>query len=85
MRSHIETVAGRYKGRVHAWDVVNEVIDGGGIRIDGIGMQGHWGLNYPKTEYIESAIDAFAALFRRDRQPRPAFDAVVAVAASARP
>jgi endo-1,4-beta-xylanase len=123
MRSHIEAVAGRYKGRVHAWDVVNEVIgdDGSyrptswvnavgsgdelvkaafrfasqyapgaelyyndfnawrpakrdgivrmvkmlqaeGIRIDGIGMQGHWGLNYPKTEYIEAAVDAYAAL-----------------------
>ncbi|HEX5056364.1 MAG TPA: endo-1,4-beta-xylanase [Gammaproteobacteria bacterium] len=33
-----------------------------GIRIDGIGMQGHWGLNYPKSEYIEAAIDAYAAL-----------------------
>lgn len=123
MRAHIEAVAGRYKGRIHAWDVVNEVIDNDGtyrpttwvkavgsgdelvkaafrfaresapdaelyyndfnawrpakrdgivrmvkmlqaegIRIDGIGMQGHWGLNYPKTEYIEAAIDAYAAL-----------------------
>lgn len=123
LRKHIETVAGRYAGRVHAWDVVNEVIDNdgsyrpttwvkaigdgdelvklsfqfasqyapntelyyndfnawrpakrdgivrmvkmlqaAGIRIDGIGMQGHWGLNYPKKEYIEAAIDAFAAL-----------------------
>ena len=123
MRRHIETVAGRYKGRVHAWDVVNEVIDNDGsyrpttwvkavgdgdelmkaafrfasqyapgaelyyndfnawrptkrdgivrmvkmlqaegIRIDGIGIQGHWGLNYPRTEYIEAAIDAYAAL-----------------------
>src|SRR5688572_1369469 len=26
MRRHIEAVAGRYAGRVHAWDVVNEVI-----------------------------------------------------------
>src|SRR5690606_5280772 len=112
MRRHIETVAGRYAGRVHAWDVVNEVIadDGSyrpttwvnsvgdgdlmvqkafqfaseyapdaelyyndfnawrpakrdgiarmvrmlqekGIRIDGIGIQGHWGLNFPKNEY----------------------------------
>jgi endo-1,4-beta-xylanase len=123
MRAHIETVAGRYAGRVHAWDVVNEVIDNDGsyrpttwvegvgngdelvklafqfaskyapgtelyyndfnawrpakrdgiarlvrmllkegIRIDGVGMQGHWGLNYPKNEYIEAAIDTFASL-----------------------
>lgn len=123
MREHIKAVAGRYAGRVQAWDVVNEVIDndgsyrptiwvksvgdGGelvkhafkfaseyapeaelyyndfnawrpakrdgivrmvrmlqqaGIRIDGIGMQGHWGLNYPENEYIEAAIDAYAAL-----------------------
>lgn len=123
MREHIKIVAGRYTGRVHAWDVVNEVIDndgsyrpttwvngvGGGdelvkhafrfaseyapdaelyyndfnawrpakrdgivrmvkmlqkegIRIDGIGIQGHWGLNFPKNKYIEDAIDAYAAL-----------------------
>ena len=123
MRAHIETVAGRYAGKVHAWDVVNEVIDNDGsyrptnwvngigngdtlvknafkfankyapntelyyndfnawrptkrdgimrmvrmlqqegVKIDGIGIQGHWGLNYPKTEYIEAAIDSFASL-----------------------
>lgn len=123
LRRHIEKVAGRYKGRIHAWDVVNEVIDNdgsyrpttwvkgigdgdelvklafkyaseyapgaelyyndfnawrptkrdgivrmvkmlqdAGIRIDGVGIQGHWGLNYPKNEYIEAAIDAYAAL-----------------------
>lgn len=123
MRNHIQTVAGRYAGKVHAWDVVNEVIDNdgsyrpttwvnavgdgdtmvqaafkfaqqyspntelyyndfnawrpekrdgivrmvkklqaAGIRIDGIGMQGHWGLNFPKNKYIEDAIDAYAAL-----------------------
>jgi endo-1,4-beta-xylanase len=122
LRSHIQVVAGRYAGRVHAWDVVNEVMgeDGNyrpttwvnsvgngdtlvkyafkfaaqyapkaelyyndfnawrpakrdgivrmikmlqqqGIRIDGVGMQGHWGLNYPRTQYIEEAIDAYAA------------------------
>ena len=123
LRNHIQAVASRYAGRVHAWDVVNEVIgengayrentawvkafgngdtlvkyafkfaaqyapntelyyndfnawrpakrDGivrlvkmlqkEGIRIDGVGMQGHWGLNYPKTAYIEQAIDAYAA------------------------
>ncbi|GAB2509426.1 endo-1,4-beta-xylanase [Pseudoxanthomonas sangjuensis] len=124
MRRHIETVAGRYAGRVDAWDVVNEVIgeDGAyradtawvkavgdgdelvrkafefahryapdaelyyndfnaerpakrdgivrmakmlqahGIRIDGIGIQAHWGLNYPGLADIEAAIDAYAAL-----------------------
>ena len=123
LKAHIELVAGRYAGKVDAWDVVNEVIDNDGsyrptlwvkgvgdgdelvrlsfkyaseyapntelyyndfnawrpakrdgivrmvrmlqkegIRIDGIGIQGHWGLNYPKNEYIEAAIDSFAAL-----------------------
>lgn len=123
MRKHIASVAGRYAGKVNAWDVVNEVIDNDGsyrpttwvngvgngdtlvknafkfankyapdtelyyndfnawrpakrdgimrlvrmlqkdnIRIDGVGIQGHWGLNYPKTEYIEAAIDSFASL-----------------------
>lgn len=123
LRRHIETVAGRYAGRIHAWDVVNEVIDNDGsyrpttwvngigsgdelvklafthaaeyapdaelyyndfnawrpakrdgivrmvkmlqdegIRIDGIGIQAHWGLNFPKNEHIEAAIDAYAAL-----------------------
>lgn len=122
LREHIRTVAGRYAGRVHAWDVVNEVIDNDGsyrqtswvkafgdgdtlvkyafrfasefapntelyyndfnawrptkrdgivrmvkmlqqegIRIDGVGIQGHWGLNYPSTQYITDAIDAYAA------------------------
>ena len=124
MRAYIHAVAGRYAGRLDAWDVVNEQIgedgqyrdttwvrayggdgdalvrdafrfageaapdaqlyyndfnawrpekrDGivrmvkmlqdAGIRIDGIGIQGHWGLNYPSTEHIEAAIDAYAAL-----------------------
>ncbi len=123
MRNHIKTVAGRYAGRIHAWDVVNEVVDNDGsyrpttwvngigngdelvqlafkfaaeyapdaelyyndfnawrptkrdgiarlvrmlqkegVRIDGVGIQAHWGLNYPKNEYIIAAIDTFASL-----------------------
>lgn len=33
-----------------------------GIRIDGIGMQGHWGLDYPPLEEIEASFRAYAAL-----------------------
>lgn len=33
-----------------------------GIRIDGVGIQAHWGLNFPKNEYIIAAIDTFASL-----------------------
>ena len=29
MEEHIATLAGRYKGRVHTWDVVNEAVDEG--------------------------------------------------------
>ena len=119
MENHIETVIGRYKGRVHGWDVVNEAImDNGeyrkskwynaagldfikkaftkaneidpnaelyyndynmwkpakrntaielakelkaeGIRIDGIGMQGHYGLESPTLDQIEASIVAIA-------------------------
>ncbi len=122
LREYISRVVGRYKGRIHGWDVVNEAIDDNGqmrkskwleivgedyipmafeytravdpaaklyyndyslylpakrdsvvrlmkdlqskgIRIDGIGMQGHFGLDYPeKIEDIEASILAFAEL-----------------------
>jgi len=120
MRERVRYVAKRYKGRVHAWDVVNEAIEGNGtlrdskwtqiigddfieqafriaqeelpadmaliyndygmtangrrnavvklvrdlknkgIRIDGIGMQGHWSLKAPSISDIEKSIIAFA-------------------------
>jgi endo-1,4-beta-xylanase len=121
MRDHIQSVVGRYKGRIHAWDVVNEAIDDDGtlrktkwhaiigddylekafqyaheadpkaelyyndfnewhpkkrtaikklvrglkskgVRIDGVGLQGHWGLGYPNVGEIETMLDDFHAL-----------------------
>jgi GH35 family endo-1,4-beta-xylanase len=128
MKEHITAVAGRYKGRIKGWDVVNEALndngtmrssqwlkiigegkpeqqfdhiakafeyahaadpeaelyyndynlsssrtkaDGAvaivrhlqskGLRIDGVGMQVHAGLTWPKVEDIEYAINALAA------------------------
>lgn len=121
MKNHIFTVVGRYKGRVHGWDVVNEAIedDGSyrenqfykiigkeyiqlafefahqadpdaelyyndynmvkpgrretvvemvrelkaqGIKIDGIGIQGHYMMDFPLIEELEKSIVAFADL-----------------------
>jgi endo-1,4-beta-xylanase len=33
MRNHIHTVVGRYKGKIHVWDVVNEALADGGNEI----------------------------------------------------
>jgi endo-1,4-beta-xylanase len=33
MRDHIHAVVGRYKGKIHAWDVVNEAISDGGEEV----------------------------------------------------
>ena len=121
MKDHIFRVMGRYKGRIHGWDVVNEAIsqDGQfrkskwfeilgedhiikafeyahqadpdaelyyneydfeikskcegvirliknlqseGIRLEGIGIQGHWFLDYPNIEDIENYVLALSDL-----------------------
>lgn len=38
-----------------------KMLKAAGIRIDGVGIQGHWGLNFPENKYIEDAIVAYAA------------------------
>jgi endo-1,4-beta-xylanase len=121
MKEHIFTVMGRYKGRIHGWDVVNEAImaDGTfrkckwldiigedyvekafefareadpdaelyyneydyefgpktegvirliqklqakGIRVDGVGIQGHWFVDYPKMDVVEGYVTALGQL-----------------------
>jgi len=121
IKDHIFTVAGRYKGKVHGWDVVNEALneDGSyresgfykisgdefiekafeyahmadpdaelyyndynlvipekragavriikklkekGLRIDAVGIQGHWDLKFPELIEIENTIRQFSEL-----------------------
>lgn len=122
MRRHIEAVAGRYRGKILGWDVVNEAIDDksgelrptpwveyvgedfiehafrfaqaadpqaelyyndfnieqpvkrdktlrllrrlqkAGVRLDGVGVQGHWILDQVPFDDIEAAIVAYHEL-----------------------
>jgi endo-1,4-beta-xylanase len=52
--AHIETVAGRYAGRMHSWDVVNEAIEPKDGRPDGFRLS-PW-LNLAGNDYIELAF-----------------------------
>jgi endo-1,4-beta-xylanase len=120
LRTHIETVAGRYRGRIKGWDVVNEAVDedgslrrskwleiigedyiarafefarkadpgaelyyndynlwkpakragalrivkqlkAQGLRVDGIGEQGHWLLSVPSLEEIDRMLAEIGA------------------------
>ncbi len=121
MKEHIFTVVGRYRGRIHGWDVVNEAVmaDGSfrkskwfeiigedyvrkafefareadpqaelyyneydyeyrpklegvirlvkslqakGVRVDGVGIQGHWFLDFPKINELEAYVQVLADL-----------------------
>ena len=121
MKDHIFTVMGRYRRRIHGWDVVNEAItaDGSwrkskwfdiigedyvlkafefarqadpdaqlyyneydyefrpkcegvirlvknlqakGVRVDGVGIQGHWFLDFPRIDEIEVYVLTLAQL-----------------------
>ena len=121
MKDHIFTVMGRYRGRIHGWDVVNESFMADGtfrksgwfeiigedyiekafefaheadphaelyyneydyefrpkcdavvrliknlkkknVRVDGVGIQGHWFLDFPRIDELEAYILALAIL-----------------------
>lgn len=53
---HIQTVAGRYSGRMHSWDVVNEAVEVKDGRPDGL-RNTHW-LRTVGPDYIEVAFQA---------------------------
>lgn len=56
---HINTVVGRYAGKIHSWDVVNEAIEPKHGRNDGL-RSSPW-LEYLREEYIELAFHTAAA------------------------
>lgn len=59
LTEHIQTVAGRYRGKIHSWDVVNEAIEVKDGRADGLRNSPWLGLIGP--EYIELAFQTAAA------------------------
>lgn len=54
MKVHIQTIVGRYKGRVHSWDVLNEIFEPSDRREDGL-RQSKW-LEIIGPEYIDYAL-----------------------------
>ncbi|MEX0778195.1 MAG: endo-1,4-beta-xylanase [Balneolales bacterium] len=66
MRDHIHTIVGRYKGRIQAWDVVNEALND-----DGTYRESHWyriiGQDYliKAFEYARE-MDPHAGLYYND-------------------
>lgn len=59
MADHIAAVAGHFAGKLYSWDVVNEVLDPGSRRPDGL-RDSPW-LRSCGTDYVEQAFRAAAA------------------------
>ena len=59
LRAHVAAVAGRYRGRIHGWDVVNEAFED-----DGTWRQTPW-LRGIGPDYVERAFEA-----AREADPR---------------
>lgn len=59
LEEHIATVAGRYRGQMHSWDVVNEAVEVADGREDGL-RKTAW-LEFLGPEYLDIAFHAAAA------------------------
>ncbi|PAD78614.1 endo-1,4-beta-xylanase [Paenibacillus campinasensis] len=53
MKEHIDTVAGRYKGRIYAWDVVNEAVSDSGNEL----LRSSKWLDIAGEEFIAKAFE----------------------------
>lgn len=83
MREHIHTVVGRYKGKVKVWDVVNEALSDNGPSVlrHSPWIVTFWGVN----DAVSWRSQGKPLLFDGTNNPKPAFDAVIAVSANAKP
>lgn len=89
LQDHIKTVVGRYRGKVYAWDVVNEAFnDDGSLRPSPWYNKPGFGYAGQGTQYIEQALrwarkaDKRAKLFYNDygtEEINPKSDAVYAM------
>jgi endo-1,4-beta-xylanase len=69
LKEHIDSVVGHYKGKVAAWDVVNEALnDGNGtLRVTGSPWAATLGAGYIELAFKEArAVDPAAQLFYND-------------------
>ncbi len=79
LKTYIETVVGHYRGRVIAWDVVNESFAGDQLR-ENFWLQ-HLGPDYIRDAFLWAhEADPQAKLFYNDygaEEPGPKFDAIL--------
>ncbi len=50
------------RGQVEGMVRIVKQLQEKGLRVDGVGIQGHWGLDYPSLDELETSIQAFSEL-----------------------